>query len=120
MAGERVQRRLAAILAADVVEYSRLMGADEAGTRDQFNEQLDKIIKPSLDEHRGRLVKTMPTEHEAYIVLIRLIHDEDLFSRAGSGRHDSRETTCPQRESLLRRQGASERRHPMIDQEASW
>jgi adenylate cyclase len=59
MAEERVQRRLAAILAADVVGYSRLMGEDEAGTRARFNEQLDRIITPSLDEHRGRLVKTM-------------------------------------------------------------
>ncbi len=59
MAEQRVQRRLAAILAADVVGYSRLIGADETGTRAQFNEQWDKIVKPSLDEHRGRLVKTM-------------------------------------------------------------
>ena len=59
MAEERVQRRLAAILAADVAGYSRLMGADEAGTRTRFNEQLDQIIRPAIDEHRGRLVKTM-------------------------------------------------------------
>ncbi len=59
MSENRVERRLAAILAADVVEYSRLMGADEAGTRDRFNEQLDGIIRPAIDEHRGRLVKTM-------------------------------------------------------------
>lgn len=59
MTEERVQRRLAAILAADVVGYSRLMGTDEAGTRRRFNEQLEEVIRPAIDEHRGRLVKTM-------------------------------------------------------------
>ena len=59
MAEQRVQRRLAAILAADVVGYSRLMGTDEAGTRARLNDQLDEIVQPTIDEHRGRLVKTM-------------------------------------------------------------
>ena len=54
-----VQRRLAAILAADVAGYSRLMGEDEEGTRSRFNSQLDDVIKPTFDKHRGRLVKTM-------------------------------------------------------------
>lgn len=59
MAEERVQRRLAAILAADVVGYSRLIGLDETGTRARFNEHLQNLIEPAIDEHRGRLVKTM-------------------------------------------------------------
>ena len=59
MAEERVQRRLAAILAADVVGYGHLIGADEAGTRSRVNDQLDDIVRPAIDEHRGRLVKTM-------------------------------------------------------------
>ena len=59
MADERVQRRLAAILAADVVGYSRLMGSDEAGTRSRFNSHLSEIIEPMIAEHRGRLVKEM-------------------------------------------------------------
>jgi adenylate cyclase len=59
VADQRVQRRLAAIVAADVVDYSRLMGEDEAGTRARFNDQLGKIVQPAIDEHRGRLVKTM-------------------------------------------------------------
>ena len=59
MAEVTVQRRLAAILAADIVGYSRLMGVDEAGTRERVNQQLDDIIKPAIEEHRGRLVKTM-------------------------------------------------------------
>jgi len=56
---ERVHRRIVAILAADVVGYSRLIGEDEAGTRARFNDQLEKIVNPALGEHRGRLVKTM-------------------------------------------------------------
>jgi TolB-like protein/Tfp pilus assembly protein PilF len=59
VAEERVQRRLAAILAADVVGYSRLMGEDEIGTRRRFKDQLDNVITPAIDQHSGRLVKTM-------------------------------------------------------------
>ena len=59
MAEEHVQRRLAAILAADVVGYSRLMGVDEAGTRARFNSLLDAVVRPVIDEHRGRLANTM-------------------------------------------------------------
>jgi adenylate cyclase len=59
MAEERVQRRLAAILAADVAGYSRMMGADETGTRARFNDRLELAVRPAISEHNGRLVKTM-------------------------------------------------------------
>ena len=59
MTEERVERRLAAILAADVVGYSRLMEADELGTRARFNRVLDEIVRRAISKHRGRLVKTM-------------------------------------------------------------
>jgi TolB-like protein/class 3 adenylate cyclase/tetratricopeptide (TPR) repeat protein len=52
-------RRLAAILAADVVGYSRLMGLDEAGTLAALRAILDEIVKPTLEAHNGRLVKLM-------------------------------------------------------------
>lgn len=58
MAEERVQRRLAAILAADVVGYSRLMGQDEEGTLASLMTHLTELIKPRIAEHRGRVVKT--------------------------------------------------------------
>ena len=58
MTGNGVTRRLAAILAADVAGYSRLMGADEAGTRARFNAHLAELIEPSITGHRGRIVKT--------------------------------------------------------------
>jgi len=53
-----VQRRLAAILAADVVGYSRLMGDDEEGTRAVLNRHRDELIDPEINTHPGRLVKT--------------------------------------------------------------
>src|ERR1700752_701712 len=51
-------RRLAAILAADVVGYSRLMGADEEGTHERFKAHLVELIDPKIHEHHGRIVKT--------------------------------------------------------------
>ena len=59
MAEERAQRRLAAILAADVVGYSRLMEADEAGTLAALKERRNTIFEPTIRSHRGRIVKVM-------------------------------------------------------------
>jgi class 3 adenylate cyclase len=53
-----IERRLAAILAADVAGYSRLMGADEEGTHERFKAHLREVIDPKIREHRGRIVKT--------------------------------------------------------------
>ena len=50
-------RRLAAILAADVAGYSRLMGADEEGTHERFRAHLRQLVDPKIGEHRGRIVK---------------------------------------------------------------
>jgi adenylate cyclase len=55
---ERVQRRLAAILAADVAGYSRLTGADEEGTIARLRALRRELIEPAIDAHRGRIVKT--------------------------------------------------------------
>ncbi|SEC20452.1 TolB amino-terminal domain-containing protein [Rhizobiales bacterium GAS188] len=57
-AGPRVERRLAAILAADVVGYSRLMGADEEGTLADLRAHRRGLVDPKIKEHRGRIVKT--------------------------------------------------------------
>jgi len=54
-----LERRLAAILAADVVGYTRLMGADEAGTLRRLTELRQQILEPLIAEHRGRVVKLM-------------------------------------------------------------
>src|ERR1700756_636064 len=58
MSGERVERRLAAILAADVVGYSRLMGRDETGTLARLQTHRRELIDPEIAQHRGRMVKT--------------------------------------------------------------
>ena len=59
MAEERVHRRLAAILAADVVGYSGLMEKDEAGTLARLKSLRAEFINPKIAEHDGRIVKTM-------------------------------------------------------------
>jgi adenylate cyclase len=59
MAEERVQRRLAAILATDVVGYSRLMRADEIRTLDELRKLRRETFDPKISEHNGRIVKLM-------------------------------------------------------------
>jgi adenylate cyclase len=58
LTGDRVQRRLAALLAADVAGYSRLMGADEEGTLARLKAIRKALIDPAIAAHRGRIVKT--------------------------------------------------------------
>ena len=57
MVEERVQRRLAAILAADVVGYSRLMGVSEAGTLAALKSHRGELVDGKIAEHQGRIVK---------------------------------------------------------------
>jgi adenylate cyclase len=57
MAEDRLERRLAAILAADVASYSRLMGVDEEGTLAALKGLRKSLIDPKIAEHRGRMVK---------------------------------------------------------------
>ena len=57
MAEERTQRRLAAILAADVVGYSRLMEADEAGTLARLNALRSELFDPAISRFGGRIFK---------------------------------------------------------------
>jgi len=59
MTKERLQRRLAAILSADVVGFSRLMGLDEAGTLSRLNALRRELIDPTIAAHAGRIVKLM-------------------------------------------------------------
>ena len=58
MTDERVERRLAAVLAADVAGYSRLMGADEVGTLSALKAVRREIVDPAIAAHKGRIVKT--------------------------------------------------------------
>ncbi len=56
--GDRVERRLAAVLAADVAGYSRLMGIDEEGTLARLKATRKSVVDPTIASHRGRIVKT--------------------------------------------------------------
>ena len=58
MTEERVERRLTAILAADVAGYSRLMGVDEEGTLAALKKVRREVVDPKIAEHRGRIVQT--------------------------------------------------------------
>ena len=60
MAEKRVQRRLASILAADLVGYSRLTGEGETGTLAQLKTLREEVFDPCTDEHNGRIVQTGP------------------------------------------------------------
>src|SRR5467141_1176750 len=55
---EHVERRLVAVLAADVAGYSRLMGANEEGTLARLKAIRKALVDPTIASHRGRIVKT--------------------------------------------------------------
>jgi class 3 adenylate cyclase len=56
--GNRAERRISAILAADVVGYSRLMGADDEGTLVQLKAHHNSLVEPKIKEYRGHIVRT--------------------------------------------------------------
>jgi adenylate cyclase len=58
LTGERMERRLAAVLAMDVAGYSRLMGFDEEGTLARLKAVRKALVDPTIASHRGRIVKT--------------------------------------------------------------
>ena len=58
MSSPKAQRRLAAILAADVVGYSGLMGEDEEGTLARIKDLRREVIEPRVKDHEGRVFKT--------------------------------------------------------------
>ena len=87
MPADPFQRRLAAILAADVVGYSRLMGADEEGTLERLKALRSQIIDPKIAEHGGRIVKTsgdgLLVEFESAIAAVRNAVEVQLSSGPG-------------------------------------
>ncbi len=58
MAPDRIERRLAAIMSADMVGYSRLMEADETGTITRQRSHRSELIDPTIEAFKGRIVKT--------------------------------------------------------------
>ena len=75
MSTERVERRLTAILAADVASYSRLTGLDEEGTYARLQDHLRSLVHPKIAEHRGRVVKNtgdgLLAEFSSVVVAVR-------------------------------------------------
>ena len=59
MPGERVRRRLAAIMAAEVVGFSRLMEANEEATLDALRQHRRELVEPAVSRHDGRIFKLM-------------------------------------------------------------
>jgi class 3 adenylate cyclase len=74
MATATATRRLAAIPAADVVGYSRLMGADEEGTHERFKAHLDELVDPKIRDHHGWIVDVVCRAGE----IQRAMADRDL------------------------------------------
>ena len=72
MGQDRIERRLAAILVADVVGYSRMMGDDEKATLLALQEHRSALIDPAIDEHNGRIVKVMG---DGILVEFQSVHD---------------------------------------------
>lgn len=96
MEQQHVERRLAAILAADVVGYSRLTGFDEEGTIDRLMALQRVLIKPTIAAYHGRIVKTtgdgILTEFPSVVDAVRcaIVIQRDLVSRNRDVRADKR------------------------------
>src|SRR5262249_38806700 len=79
IATARLERRLTAILAADVAGYSRLTSTDEEGTHVQLKEHLRSLVDPKINEHRGHVVKNtgdgMLTEFSSVVDAVRCALD---------------------------------------------
>src|ERR1700750_2855324 len=90
MTAARVERRLAAVLAADVAGYSRLMGVDEEGTLQRLKECRRTLVDPAIAGHKGRIVKTtgdgMLVEFASAVdaVTCAMVVQEKMAERNGS------------------------------------
>ena len=91
-------RRLAAILAADVAGYSRLMGADEEGTHERLKAHRRELVDPKIGEHSGRIVKTtgdgMLVEFKSVVDAVRCAAElqRAMIEREAVGGEDRGET----------------------------
>jgi hypothetical protein len=95
MASERIERKLAAIVAADVAGYSRLMAADEEGTLARLKAHRKALIDPKIGEHGGRIIKT--TEVRIGLILNRMF----TIRRYRAGAQSDNPVFLKQRERLI-------------------
>src|SRR5262245_50744922 len=93
MVKDLVQRRLTAILAADVVGYSRLMGEDEAGTLAALKSRRKEVLEPVVARHRGRIFKVtgdgVLIEFASAVNAVRCV--VDLQEAMGAANHNQPE-----------------------------
>ena len=93
LASERLERKLAAIVAADVAGYSRLMAADEEGTLARLKAHRNALIDPKIAEHGGRIIKTtgdgLLVEFASVVDAVRCMV-EDPARHAGAQRRYAR------------------------------
>ena len=99
-----MERRLAAILAADVVGYSRLIGNDEAGTVTRLEDLKTGILDPLITEHRGRMVKVMG---DGFIVEFASVVDALLCALAWQKAVESKSERVPEGQALRFRIGVN-------------
>jgi adenylate cyclase len=97
-----VERRLAAILAADVVGYSRMIRADEEGTLLALRALRQELIDPKIEEHRGRIVKLMG---DGLLVEFSSVVDAVAFSAKVQNEMAERNAAIPQAEQIVFRIG---------------
>ena len=102
MVEERVERRLAAILCADVVEYSRLMGADEEKTLAALKTHRRELIDPLIDQHRGRIFKTTG---DGMLIEFASVVDAVRCAVTVQGGMEDRNANLPERERIRFRIG---------------
>ena len=101
----RELRRLAAIVAADVVGYSRLMGRDESGTLAALKALRRELVDPKIDEHGGRLVKTTG---DGLLVEFASVVDAVQFTVELQGAMAERNDAEPEDRRLVLRVGVNE------------
>src|SRR5260370_14485322 len=97
-----ISRRLAAILAADVVGYSRLMGEDEVGTLEALKTLRRELVDPAIADHHGRIVKTTG---DGLLAEFRSIVDAVTCAVAVQRRMVSRNSAVPEDRRLVFRIG---------------
>ena len=109
MSEERVERRLAAILCADVVEYSRLMGADEEKTLAVLKSHRRELIDPLIAQHRGRIFKTTG---DGILIEFASVVDAVRCAVVVQQGMEDRNANRPESERICFRIGQSRRRDP--------
>ena len=95
-----MERRLSAILAADVVGHTRMMGADEAGTLDALKAMRAEVVDPKVAEHQGRVVKL--TGDGILVEFPRVVNAVACAAAIQMEMRDRNSDTLPQRQFRFR------------------